>query len=56
MVNWINPFPILGWLDDIFYFYSNFRRNICLQTVVNNQNVGGRFSGVCVLLDSATSH
>ena len=31
----LSPFPILGLLGDILHFYSNFKRNFCLQTVEN---------------------
>ena len=33
--NWTSPFPILGKFGGIFYFYSNFKRNFCKQTVEN---------------------
>ena len=35
LINWMNPFLILGLLDVIFHFYSNFKRNFCKQTVEN---------------------
>ena len=35
LINWTSPFPILGLLGGIFHFYSNFKRNFCLQTVEN---------------------
>ena len=35
LINWTSPFPILGLLGGIFYFYSNFKRNFCKQTVEN---------------------
>ena len=34
-INWTSPFPILGLLGGIIYFYSNFKRNFCKQTVEN---------------------
>ena len=34
-INWTSPIPILGLLGGIFHFYSNFKRNLCLQTVEN---------------------
>ena len=33
--NWMKLFPVLGLLGGIFHFYSNFKRNFCLQTVEN---------------------
>ena len=33
LINWTSPFPFLGFLSGILHFYSNFKRNFCLQTV-----------------------
>ena len=35
LINWMSPFPILGLLGGIFHFYSNFKINLCKQTVEN---------------------
>ena len=35
LIDWTSPFPILGLLDGIFHFYSNFKRHFCKQTVEN---------------------
>ena len=35
LINWTSPFPILGLLGGICHFYSNFKRNLCKQTVEN---------------------
>ena len=35
LINWTSSFQISGLLDGIFYFYSNFKRNFCKQTVKN---------------------
>ena len=35
LINWTSPFPISGLLGGIFHFYSNFKRNVCKQTVEN---------------------
>ena len=34
-INWMSPFPILGLLGGIFYFYLNSKRTFCKQTVEN---------------------
>ena len=33
LINWTSPFPFYGLLSGIFYFYSNFNRTFCAQTV-----------------------
>ena len=35
LINWMSPISILGLLGGIVHFYSNFKRNFCLQTVEN---------------------
>ena len=35
LINWASSFPFLGLLDGLFHFYSNFKRNLYLQTVEN---------------------
>ena len=35
VLNWTCPFPIVGLLGCIFYFYSYFKSNFCKQTVDN---------------------
>ena len=34
-INWTSPLAILGLLNSIFQFYSNFKRHFCKQTVEN---------------------
>ena len=33
LINWTSPFPILGVLGGIFYFYSNFKMSFCKKIV-----------------------
>ena len=33
LINWTSPFPFKGLLGGIFYFYLNFNRTFCKQTV-----------------------
>ena len=48
-INWALSFPILGLLGGILYFYSNFDRTLCKQTVeiLIRRRILGRLIWVC---------
>ena len=56
LINWMSPFPVLGLLGGIFHFHSNFKRNLCKQTVENliRRRVLRRLIWFCTVCQSPT--
>ena len=49
IINWRNPFKILGLFDSKFKFHSNFKSSFCKQTVKNL--ICGVWSGSALFAD-----